>query len=91
MSEQGWWKLDTGDFPMEDADREHVAAAITRGITQGELSHENDEDDELNAEQAEAQRIEDEQTDRPTPQCERIAHGHDHADEQTPQATVDGC
>ncbi len=40
MSEQGWWKLDTGDFPMEDADREHVAAAITHGVTQGELFHE---------------------------------------------------
>ena len=46
MNDPGWWKLDTGDFPMDDADWEHIATQIRRGMIQGELFHEQDETDE---------------------------------------------
>ena len=42
---RGWWRLDTGDFPVEDSDLDHIAGLIKEGYTQGELVHDEDEEE----------------------------------------------
>lgn len=40
----GWWKLETtGDFDLDDTDRDHIANLVRQGYIQGQLIHEEED------------------------------------------------
>jgi hypothetical protein len=42
----GWWRLNIEGTKLNDADRQHIAEMIEEGYEEGEICHEEEDDEE---------------------------------------------